>query len=184
MAARKKVALSFGERLRALREKRKWTLETLAERVNLKPSYLSQLEQDKTLPSVAEILTIARTLSVEPSSFMAGAGGRPAVEERRDAREKRTRDYAYQLLSSEAPDRHLMAFLVTVDPKSAHRGVGYRHEGEEFLYVLSGQLAITVGHQTTRLKAGGSIHFDSGRPHRLRNPGAEPARLLAVIYHP
>jgi len=183
MAAREK-ARSFGAKLRHLREKEGWSLEELADHVSLKPAYLAQLEQDEVLPSVAEILTLARTLSVEPAAFMGGEEGRRSAEKRRVAREKRTRDYAYQLLSPDEPERHLMAFQVTIDPKSEHRKVGYRHEGEEFIYVLGGRLQITVGRKTTRLQAGGSIHFDSGQQHRLRNPGREPTRLLVVIYHP
>lgn len=183
MAVREK-ALSFGAKLRRLREQEGWSLEELAEQVSLKPAYLKELEQDEVLPSVAEILTLARTLSVEPATFMGGEGGKRSAEKRRAALEKRTRDYAYQVLSPEEPERHLMAFQVTIDPQSEHRKVGYRHEGEEFIYVLEGRLQITVGRKTSRLQAGQSIHFDSGQQHRLRNPGREPTRLLVVIYHP
>ena len=162
------------------------TVAELASRLNLKPAYLEKLERDAILPPVAEIITIARHLSVEPSSFMSGrmedAGAPP--EKRKKAVEERTRDYAYQLLTRGGPDDHLMAFLVNIDPHSYHKKVAYRHEGEEFVYVLSGKLVITVDRKASSLGAGGVIHFDSGKKHLLRNPGKDPTRLLVVIYHP
>jgi len=182
--AKKEAGLTFGRKLRKLREAEGLSVEELAGQVGLKPGYVDQLEQDEVLPSVAEILTLARRLSVEPAAFMGEGGTRRATEKRRTALEKRTRDYAYQVLTPTAEDRRLMAFQVTIDPESEHRKVGYQHEGEEFIYVLSGRLRITVGRKTTTLGPGQCLLFDSGQKHQLQNPGREAARLLVVLYSP
>jgi len=184
MAKKKETGLTFGRKLRKLRVAEGLSVEELAGQVGLRPGYLEQLEQDEVLPSVAEILTLARRLSVEPATFMGEGRPRRSAEKRRTALEKRTRDYAYQLLTPATEDRRLMAFQVTIDPESEHRKVGYQHEGEEFIYVLSGRLKITVGKKAATLGPGQSLLFDSSQKHHLQNPGREATRLLVVLYSP
>jgi quercetin dioxygenase-like cupin family protein len=65
-----------------------------------------------------------------------------------------------------------------------HKGVGYQHEGEEFVYMLAGQIEVIVGDHVNRLKQGESLHFNSGTRHKLRNIGDKKAELLVVIYTP
>jgi transcriptional regulator with XRE-family HTH domain len=175
---------SFGKKLRGLREAEGLTVEELASQLNMKPAYLSKLEEDKILPPVAEIITIARHLSVEPSTFMAEQEPGKKGESREKAIAKRTRDYAYKKLGTEGFEGHLMAFEITIDPESEHKKVAYRHEGEEFIYVLSGRLKIKVGDEQSDLRRGQTIHFDSNNKHILRNPGKEPTVCLVVLYHP
>jgi len=174
---------TFGKKLSKLREAEGLTLEELAGQLSMKPGHLAKLERDEILPPVAEIITIARHLSVEPSAFISSRPSEASAEKRQKEMAKRTRDYAYKKLTEEVQG-HLMAFEVTIDPESVHRKVSYRHLGEEFVYVLSGRLKISVGRKTTDLRHGQSIHFDSNQKHVLKNPGKEPARLLVVIYAP
>jgi quercetin dioxygenase-like cupin family protein len=65
-----------------------------------------------------------------------------------------------------------------------HKGVGYQHEGEEFVYVLTGHIEVTVGDHVNDLKEGQSLHFNSGVRHKLKNVGQKKAELLVVIYTP
>ena len=65
-----------------------------------------------------------------------------------------------------------------------HKGVGYQHEGEEFVYVLAGEIEIIVGDHVNKLNAGESLHFNSGIRHKLKNIGKEKAELLVIIYGP
>ncbi|MBW2252292.1 MAG: cupin domain-containing protein, partial [Deltaproteobacteria bacterium] len=78
----------------------------------------------------------------------------------------------------------LKAFRVIVDPLKDHKGIGYQHEGEEFVYVLEGKIEIIVGENINKLKKGDSLHFNSGIRHMLRNTGEEKAELIVVIYGP
>jgi len=182
--AKQEASSTFGRKLKKLREAEGLSVEELAGQVSLKTGYLEQLERDEALPSVAEILTLSRRLSVEPSTFMGEGGPQRKAEKRRTALQTRASDYAYQLLTPADEDRRLMAFQVAIDPESEHRKVGYRHEGEEFIYVLSGRLKITVGKKATTLGPGQSLLFDSGQKHHLQNPGREATRLLVVLYSP
>jgi quercetin dioxygenase-like cupin family protein len=65
-----------------------------------------------------------------------------------------------------------------------HKGVGYQHEGEEFVYVLTGHIEMTVGDHVNTLKEGESLHFNSAIRHQLKNIGRKKAELLVVIYTP
>ncbi|MCP4367190.1 MAG: cupin domain-containing protein, partial [Deltaproteobacteria bacterium] len=59
-----------------------------------------------------------------------------------------------------------------------------QHEGEEFVYVLEGNIEITVGENINRLKKGETLHFNSGIRHKMRNIGSEKSELIVVIYGP
>jgi len=181
---KKEPAESFGAKLKKLREKEGLNLEELGVRTDLEPSYLQSLERDEFLPHVAEIIRLARTLSVEPSSFMEKDRPEAQPARRRKDHEVRTRDYAYKTLTPFEAGRHLMAFRVTIDPESTHKKVVYRHEGEEFIYVISGRLKLQVGKKNHNLGAGETVHFNSSEKHILKNPGKEPAHLLVVVYAP
>jgi quercetin dioxygenase-like cupin family protein len=78
----------------------------------------------------------------------------------------------------------LKAFKVSIEAMQEHKGVGYQHEGEEFIYVLAGKIEVIVGDHVNRLKVGESLHFNSGIRHKLRNIGKEKAELIVVIYGP
>ncbi|MFO8056258.1 MAG: cupin domain-containing protein [bacterium] len=175
---------TFGARLRKLREGEGLSLEDLGEQVGMEPSYLAELEEEKVFPHVSEIITLARTLSVDPSAFLADKPLKSSPGKKQKAMAVRTKDYAYQTLTDEDPEKHLMGFRVTIDPKAQHRKVGYQHEGEEFIYVLSGKLWIKVGQKTRTLQPGESIRFDSGKKHQLKNPGSETTELIVVIFTP
>jgi uncharacterized cupin superfamily protein len=76
-----------------------------------------------------------------------------------------------------------MAFRVTIDALQAHDGV-FQHEGEEFVYVLTGRIELTVGEHINALGPGDCLHFNSGVRHTLCNVGEETAELLVVLYTP
>jgi quercetin dioxygenase-like cupin family protein len=73
---------------------------------------------------------------------------------------------------------------VSVEPQKDHKGVGYHHEGEEFVYVLQGKIEVAVGEHINILDTGDSLHFNSAIHHNLKNVSDETAELLVVIYSP
>ena len=151
-------------------------------RVNALLEKIAREGEDRA--SVDEIIRLARTLSVEPASFMEKDLPESQPGQRRKAHEVRTQDYAYKTLTPFETGRHLMAFRVSIDPESTHKKVVYRHEGEEFIYVISGRLRLQVGKKHPQLGPGETIHFNSSERHILKNPGKEPAQLLVVVYAP
>ena len=106
------------------------------------------------------------------------------LNDRIQAFTKRTDNYAYTTLTPGAENKHLKAFRVTIDAKQDHKGVGYQHEGEEFVYVISGRIEVVVGEHINTLDEGESLQFNSAIRHKLKNIGEEEAKLLVVIYGP
>jgi quercetin dioxygenase-like cupin family protein len=130
------------------------------------------------------VIQIAKALSIDSGSFLSAEEQEASERKRRESFFKRTQAYSYKTLTPEAETRHMKAFLVTIDPKQDHKMVEYRHEGEEFLYVLKGHVEVMVGENQNLLKKGETLHFESGIPHKLRNLNDEAAKLLVVIYTP
>jgi quercetin dioxygenase-like cupin family protein len=96
----------------------------------------------------------------------------------------RTDNYAYSSLTPNAENKHLKAFKIVVEAQKSHGGVGFQHEGEEFVHVLKGQVEVQVGENVNKLKKGDSLHFNSGIKHDLRNTGKTDAELIVVVYAP
>ena len=181
---RKKVARSIpvGEKIKKTRQKKKITLDQVANDTGCSIDYLKQIESGRKIPPVGTLLQISRALEIDSGLLL--KEGVSTVESRVKAYKKRTENYAYVTLTPGAENKHLKAFRVTVDPMKEHKGVGYQHEGEEFVYVLAGNIEITVGDHVNSLKKGQSLHFNSGIRHKLRNVGRKKAELLVVIYVP
>jgi len=77
-----------------------------------------------------------------------------------------------------------MAFSVTIPPGAGHEGVGYQHEGEEFVYVVSGEVELLVDKEKHLLGEKESHRFNANVDHHLSNPGDETAELLVILYVP
>ncbi len=176
---------SLGQRIKRIREQKGVSLEALANETGYSIEYLKEVEGDQVIPPVAALLSLGRAMKLESGALLKDDQEELAAAERRaEAVKKRTDHYSYQVLTPEALDRHLKAFLITIDPHSAHKGAAYQHEGEEFHYVLKGSVQVTVGDNVNDLSAGDSLHFNSALVHNLRNTGEETAELLVVLYTP
>jgi len=172
----------IGKKIKQARLEKKISLENIANETGYSIDYLKKVEAGKEIPPVGTLLTISRALKVDSAFFLRDQQSN--LKKRIQAFTKRTENYAYTTLTPGAENKHLKAFLVTVEAKQDHKGVGYQHEGEEFVYVLKGDIEIMVGDHTNRLEKGESLHFNSGIRHMLRNIGDETAELLVVIYGP
>ena len=87
-------------------------------------------------------------------------------------------------LASDKADRHMEPFIIDIHPSPNESHPLSSHEGEEFIYVLSGEIEIFYGKDVQRLSAGDSIYYDSIVPHDVHAAGEGDAKILAVIYAP
>ena len=158
------------------------TLNQVANDTGCSIDYLKLVESGKEMPPVGTLLQISRALQID-SGFLL-----KEEEETRKARAEaytiRTDNYAYDTLTEGAQNKHLKAFRVVIDPMKVHEGVGYQHEGEEFVYVLAGKIEVKVGDHQNILTANESLHFNSGIKHQLANISEEKAELIVVVYSP
>jgi len=173
----------IGKRLLKLRRGKKLTLKNLANETGMSIKYISQVEKGEVTPPVSVLLQLSRALEIDSSTLLRDEKER-AVRKSKDDYQKRTEDYTYETLTPEARHKHLKAFKVFIDPKSAHKGVSYQHMGEEFQYVIKGKVEVTIGENKNILGPGDSLHFNSSIVHKLRNISAERAELLVVLYTP
>ena len=175
---------SFGIRMRKLREANNWSRETLAQTTGQSPEFISQVEDDKVTPPVSFLLRLARALEVDPGTFLGEEEKTVIRDQRAQAFIRRTQNYSYQALTPGAENERLRAFMVTIEPKQAHKPIAYKHEGEEFILVMDGDLQLTLGSKVHHLRQGESIHFNSEIPHKLKSISEEITRCVVVLYTP
>lgn len=176
--AKKRVPV--GQKIKKARTGKKLKLDQLANETGFSIDYLKEIESGKAIPPVGALLQISRALEIDSGSLLKEPESQ--LESRIKAHTKRTENYAYTTLTPGAENKHLKAFLVSVDPHQDHKGVGYHHEGEEFVYVLTGKIEVVVGEHVNILDKGDSLHFNSGIRHKLTNISDETAELLVVVY--
>lgn len=172
----------FGALVRQLREARNWSLDDLASKTGQTPDFVNQVEADQMSPPVGFIMRMAQAMEVDPGTFLNQEEKAVIRDQRAQAYIQRTQNYSYATLTPDAENSHLRAFMVSIEPHLAHKPVAYKHEGEEFIFVMKGELEFTLGTKIQVLKTGESIHFNSDVPHKLKNLSSEVTRCLVVLY--
>ncbi|MDD5201075.1 MAG: XRE family transcriptional regulator [Terrimicrobiaceae bacterium] len=172
---------SFGTRLRELRLSRGWTLDDLAEQSRLSKAFLSRLESGDRQASIAAVLTLARVFDVSLASlFESKLATEPCVIVRAADHVPQTANgLTYASLSNAERFLNLQPLRLTISPKregTEH----YKHDGEEWIYLLSGRLRLSLAGETHDLEPGDAAHFDSRLPHRLIARGPLDAEVLVV----
>lgn len=182
---------AVGQAIRATRQQRAMTLDELSERAGLSPSFMSLVERGRSSLALTSLFAVARALGVDVAQLL------PPTEELPHGHEgcQVARDYAqevtpihvgdrdYRFLAAQIKDRVLEPLLVTVKPTVADFD-SYTHPGEEFAWVISGEIVYVVEGQDYQLGVGDCIHVDSTRSHGLRNETNENASVLWVLSQP
>lgn len=171
----------LGERLREFRLRCGWTLEELARQASLSKSYLSRLEDGDRQPSLAALLALSRAFGIGLAALF------PEKQERRsgiithadESQPQQGNGLTYTPLSRSAPPVAMQPLRVVVSAQRQGNEL-YQHEGEEWLYLLSGTLQLTLTEDAFTLFPGDAAHFDAREPHRLTALGGEDAELLVV----
>ena len=187
-------ALNLGGQIRQLRRRKRLTLKAVSDLTGLSKPLLSQIENSVTTPPIATLLKISRAFGVHIGHFFQESPipDRLAVVRREDR--VRTRrggkrgrldvGYHYQALSPPMAEKHMEPFLVEIDPREETDLVYYNHRGEEFIFVIEGEVEFRGNDKVVRLAAGDSLYFDSSIPHALRGLQEQPAKVLSTIYSP
>ena len=169
---------AIGAHLRQLRERRRLSLAQVAHAVGISVGFLSALERSQMSGSVGTLRKLARFYKTNILEFFDASGSsspqvRPTERKILEAGE----GVRMELLAW--GDTVMEPHLFRIAP-DAGSGDSYAHEGEEFIYVLRGELAIAVDEQEYRLKPGDSFYFESATAHRWRNPGRKETWVLWV----
>lgn len=194
--------VQLGQAIRSARERRGMSLRELARRVDVSPSFVSQVELGKANPSVGTLYALVSVLGTtldeligdQPKGAAEGAtedlGGSPRtwprVETPVQPAEGRKRvemsGVVWERLTHDH-DPYVDFLHVEYAPGSASCAPDQmmRHGGREYGHLLSGRLDVQVGFETYHLDPGDSIHFDSMTPHRLSNPYDEPCTAVWFV---
>jgi len=184
-----------GSKIRHLREAQDMTVEELAEASQSNLELIQQLENGALVPSLTPLLKIARALGVRLGTFLddmpqsgpvvvkAGLSENVVRFSGKTERPKKSALEFYSLASDKA-DRHMEPFIIDIHPSPEESHKLSSHEGEEFIYVLSGEIEIFYGKDVHRLSVGDSIYYDSIVPHDVHATGKEDALIMAVVYAP
>ena len=171
----------LGTRLRNLRNQRGWTLEDLADRAGVSEAYLSRLEGGERQPSLAVLFSLAQAFGISlPSLFEPETQDAAcAVVRAGSTASQQGHGLSYELLSRSDRFTNLHPIRVTV-PVDRREDCFYAHDGEEWLYVLSGQLGLVFNDEEHILHPGDAAHFDARKPHRLLAKGEGDAEIILV----
>jgi len=172
----------FGEKIRSLREGNNWSVEALAKATGQTPEFVEQVESDEISPPVSFLVSLAGALDIDPGTFLHKEEKAAIRDQRAKAFYKRTKSYSYETLTPGAENNHLRAFMITIESQHDHKPVEYKHEGEEFIFVMEGDLQFTLGGKVHVLKEGECIHFNSDIPHKLKSLSNDPTRCLVMLY--
>jgi transcriptional regulator with XRE-family HTH domain len=178
----------IGEKLRSLRLRKKLGLVELGSHTGLSPALLSKLERGILFPTLPTLLRIALVFDVGLKHFFGDDQTRHAMAVVRKAERKRfperprAKDVAYHFESLDFPavERKLNAYHAEFEAVPEGKLVPHVHPGVEFLYILSGRLALSVGRQEHLLEGGDSAYFDSSVAHSYRRAGRKPCRAIVV----
>lgn len=165
--------------LRDRRRKMGLTLQTVARLSGLSPSFLSQAERGKAVPSIVSLQSLAKALEVDFSYFFETPKGTKIM------RRAGSPEYinaglpvTYIRLSSGLPDERMDALILVIPPKLIFPRD--QREGESFYYVLEGRLHIELGDQPYDLGPGDTVHFNTHMQYQMHALGTKPARVLWV----
>jgi transcriptional regulator with XRE-family HTH domain len=183
--------LTIGEKIRDLREKRGFSLQDMANRTGYSSAILSQIENHMVSPPLGSLIKLAKALEVKVGIFFGDEPRESYAIVRKDERRSISRfaskegvsyGYSYESLGFDKKDRHMEPFLVTLEPATVKSEKLSTHDGEEFIFVLEGEMEAILGTHKDILSAGDCIYYDSTIPHKVQCHRDVPTRILAVIW--
>ena len=183
--------ISVGEKIRLLRDQKGLSLKDVADRTGFSTALISQMENHLVSPSLGTLIKLAKALEVKVGDFLGEGHEEPFAIVRKDERKTVSRfaskegvkyGYAYESLGFDKKNRHMEPFIVTLEPATLKTSKTSTHEGEEFLYVLEGEMEVILENHTDVLYPGDSIYYDSTIPHRVQCHQEKVTRILAVLY--
>ncbi len=177
--------MDIGAKINQLRKKNGLTQEELADRCELSKGFISQVERGLTSPSIATLIDILECLGTDLKDFFNETSQEKIVFTREDVFEKEDKELGHMItwLIPNAQKNDMEPILINIEP-SGQTILQTPHEGEEFGYVLSGNIYIHLGNKKFKAKKGDSFYFSPTGNHYLENAGKTKASVLWVSTPP
>ena len=178
---------ALGRSIRDARRAKGWTLEEAGRVAGIGRSTLSKIENNQTRPSFDIVRRLTQALDMNtPQLFLqsgqTGIAGRRDFTPKGQGEVRETSTYLHELLCSELTSKRMLPYFATITARDISEFETWiRHAGEEFMYVLSGELTFISEHyRPLPMKAGDSLYYDSGMGHGCISTSEEDAQVLWV----
>lgn len=179
--------LDLGARVRELRKARDWTLEHAANQAGLARSTLSKIENGQMSPTYEALKKLAVGLQISvPQLFTPPqrdqVNGRMTVTKMNEGSEQATATYEHELLAEGLRRKQMLPYRARVRARTMDEFDGWvRHDGEEFLYVLTGVIMLyTEFYEPVEMRRGDSAYYDAAMGHNVISTSSEDATILWV----
>jgi transcriptional regulator with XRE-family HTH domain len=183
----------LGAALKALRLQKGWTLSEMSQKTGFSVTTLSRVENNRTSLTYDKLDQVCERLSIDISELFAppaganngGVGsitGRRSINRLGDGHLVPTRNYEYRYLSTDVMQKKFIPILGQPNARTIEEfGELVRHSGEEFVYVIEGEIEVRTNlYAPFTLVAGESAYLDSAMGHAYLRKGEGPARVLAI----
>jgi len=172
----------LGKKIRDLRLRRGMTVQQLAVASDLSKGFISQVENDRTSPSLATLQDLARALETSVAYLVVEGDQKPFVVR---AKERQRLSFGgdpsgIEVLSA-SPKRNLELLIAELPAGVPAGDQRHFHHGEECVLCMDGRVTLTIAEHTVTLDTGDSCHFDGRVPHAFENAGQARARILIAI---
>ncbi|MCS4486713.1 helix-turn-helix domain-containing protein [Staphylococcus americanisciuri] len=173
--------MEIGQKIKNLRQLKNLTQEELGERTDLSKGYISQIESNKTSPSMETFLNILEVLGTSPRDFFEQ---QQVTKVHYPCEEQLTYDeydkgYFLQWPVKTSNEFEMEPLLLTLQPKSTYKTFE-PSTSDTFIYCLEGTITLTLGDEVFDAQQGDALYFKATREHRLSNNGDVEARMMLV----
>ena len=188
--------LAIGHKIKGIRESKNLSVEEVSESSGLSIEQINTIENEQNMPSLGPLIKVARALGVRLGTFMDDSDSLGPVVTRAADREKDSsisfsndavdarKHMEYHPLAQQKAGRHMEPFIIDINPTNNLEYKLSAHEGEEFIYVMEGEIELVYGKEKYALRQGDSIYYDSIVKHHLHGAEGKSAKILALIYIP
>lgn len=184
----------FASKIKSIRERQDMTIEELSEASGVKLEVLQAMENGEVIPSLTPLTKMARALGVRLGTFLDDTpqlgpvvtrAGKPTNSIYFSGREDVTNatNLEFHSLGAGKIDRNMDPFIIDIEYEEGEKELS-SHEGQEFIYVLEGEIEVIYGKDSFEISEGDSIFYDSVVPHHLHATGEKKSKILAVLYTP
>lgn len=173
--------MDIGSSIRAIRKRKNITIAQICEETGLSQGFLSQVETNKTSPSIATLENIAQALKVPLAYLLLKKEERMGIVRKEDRRITTTGPEKLRVehLSS---TKNMRMMICEMPPGSSTGDVPHAHEGEEVHVVLKGKIYAEQGEDSAEFVEGDSFSWNACTPHLVKNIGDEEAIVLITVY--
>lgn len=181
--------IHVGEKIKHMRETQGLSIEELAKKTGFDVEMLENVEKENIIPPLGTMIRLSRALNTVMSSLFSSQEEQSHYSVVRVNDQKsaplptgRASYHSYIPLAADLKDRHMDPFIVKLNPEKAKDVVPSVHDGEELIYVIDGEVKVTIEDKVEILGLGDALYLKSTTPHVVITNTDKPALILAIMY--